>query len=194
VLVFCGALPVGVGYVWASVLLARLGARGWVITAGLLAFTAAEMLTRILVGQLSKRFTVFSDPVRLALFGGVVGLLAIALIALPGEVWPAIAGFALLAAATAPLGPLVQSAAPRLWPTRKGAAAALVTRYSYTALVAGPVIIGPLSTALGSTATATPLRIALGSLGILFVVVIVLRRSVSAAHVVTSAGGPTEAP
>jgi MFS family permease len=79
--------------------------------------------------------------------------------------------------------PLVQSAAPRMWPDHKGAAAGLVTRYTYTALVLGPVVIGPLSTGLGEAETATPLRLALGSLIVLPFAVIALARFLRPAEI-----------
>ena len=172
VLNFCAALPVGVGYVWSAILLKRLGAEGWEVPAGLLVFTSTEMLCRFAVGLLAKRVRVLRNPVVVTVAGGISALTGLALIVGPGQIALAVIGFGLLAGGMAPIGPLAQNAGQRLWPGRKGAASALITRYGYTALVLGPSLIGPLSSGLGTIDTSAPLRIALGFLAVLPVVVI----------------------
>jgi hypothetical protein len=182
---FCSALPVGVGYVWSTIYLARLGAPKWVAPLGLVAFTATEMAVRLWIGWRSK-FThreILRNPVKLTRAGAGVALAGLALVVLPARIELAVVGFGLVGGGMAPVAALAQNAAPRLWSAHKGAAAGLITRYIYTALVAGPAFIGPLSSRLGPGETATPLRIALGCLAVLPLTTILLARNLRMARV-----------
>jgi MFS family permease len=172
----CALVPVGVGYLWSTIYLERLGASATLATTGLVGFTIAETIVRLSLGKLSQRFAALRDVVSLARIGAVVALVGLALIVVPQTIPTAVLGIALLAAGMAPIGPLVQQAGPEIWHQHKGRASALTSRYMYTALVAGPVIIGPLSSSLGSTDSVTPLRIALGCLVVLPLTVFGLAR------------------
>jgi MFS family permease len=179
---FCAVLPLGVGYLWSPIYLTRLGAGSVVATSGLIAFTFFEMVVRIAVDQLAKSRhtairTFFNNPVKMTVTGACVALAGLALIVGPARIDTAIVGFGLLAGGMAPIAPFVQSAAARLWPAHKGAAGGLVTRYTYTALVLGPVVVGPLSSHLGSTDSPTSLRIALGCLVVLPLTIVAMARN-----------------
>jgi MFS family permease len=170
----CATLPVGVGYLWSSIYLTRLGASETVATLGVLAFTLAETAVRLSLGVLSRRVEALRDVVRQARAGALVALVGLGLVVVPATIPTAIAGFALLAAGMAPVAGLVQREAPHIWPDHKGRATGMVSRYMYTALVAGPVVIGPLSSLLGAKDSPDSLRVALGSLLLLPVVVLAL--------------------
>ena len=97
---------------------------------------------------------------RIMILGGLVAMAGIALTLVPGMLWPAVLGFALIGLGCANLVPVLFSLAAQSRDMPPGLAVAAVTTTGYAGILLGPALIG-------FAADATSLAMAFGALALL---------------------------
>ena len=97
---------------------------------------------------------------RIMILGGLVAMAGIALTLVPGMLWPALLGFALIGLGCANLVPVLFSLAAQSRDMPPGLAVAAVTTTGYAGILLGPALIG-------FAADATSLAMAFGALALL---------------------------
>jgi MFS family permease len=97
---------------------------------------------------------------RVMILGGAIAILGITLTLVPGSIWPALTGFALIGLGCANLAPVIFSLAAQSRDMAPGLAVAAVTTTGYAGILLGPALIG-------FAADATSLAIAFGGLAVL---------------------------
>lgn len=116
-----------------------------------LAMTIARLTGDRVVAALGRK--------RVMILGGLIAMAGIALTLLPGMLWPALVGFALIGLGCANLVPVIFSLAAASRDMPPGMAVAAVTTTGYAGILLGPALIG-------FAADATSLAIAFGALAL----------------------------
>jgi fucose permease len=155
---FCAFLIDGAATNWIAVQLrAEHDAGQGLAAAGYLIFTAAVVLGRLQGDSLATRFS-RAHIVRAC---GLVTAAGTAVVVLAPNVTLALAGWAIVGLAVAPLAPTVLGAAPDVGGTQPPAAIAAVTTVGYLGSFTGPPLIGALAE-LGGLSTALVLLAIVG--------------------------------
>ena len=160
-------LPLGVTNGWSALYLEKLGAKGALITYGLVGFYAAQT-----VGSVIAYF--FSDQLKgtaIVLTGTLLAVAGGLLIAFHLDLWTVVGGFVLVALGLSPAGPYVQTHGTPL--TQQGnhqLRSAALTFASYVGGVVGQPAISRLTALSGSLAIA--MLLIPGSAGVVAIAVI----------------------
>ena len=117
-----------------------------------IAMTIARLTGDRVVAALGRR--------RVMMLGGAIAILGITLTLVPGSIWPALTGFALIGLGCANLAPVIFSLAAQSRDMAPGLAVAAVTTTGYAGILLGPALIG-------FAADATSLAMAFGGLAVL---------------------------
>ena len=176
VMAFESFLAEGAANDWSAVYLhSSLGASVGLAAVGYTVFSATMTGGRLVGDQLADRL----GPSRLVRLSAGVAAVTFAGALLIGQVWSAMAGFAVLGAGLSVVVPLVFTAASRLG--RSGPNLALATSAGHLGVLAGPAIIGGLAELIGLPA-------ALGTIVVLCTMIAVL------AHFVLPRRSPVAGP
>ena len=144
VMAFGSFLAEGAANDWSAVYLhSSLGASVGLAAVGYTVFSATMTGGRLVGDRLADRL----GPSRLVRLSAGVAAVTFAGALLIGQVWSAMAGFAVLGAGLSVVVPLVFTAASRLG--RPGPNLALVTSAGHLGVLAGPAIIGGLAELIG---------------------------------------------
>jgi MFS family permease len=156
---------------WSAVYLDEtVGVREGLAGAAFVAFSAGMIASRLVGDAVSRRF----GPVSTVRFGGALAATGMALILIAPQPVTAIGGYLLVGAGLAPVVPIAFSAAGNLDRGRSGSLLGVVVTIAYVGSVVGPV-------AIGLTAEAASLRVALLLPAALTLVIAALASSVAAA-------------
>jgi MFS family permease len=176
VMAFASFLAEGAANDWSAVYLhSSLGAPVGLAAVGYTVFSATMTGGRLVGDRLADRL----GPSRLVRLSAGVAAVTFGGALLIGQVWSAMAGFAVLGAGLSVVVPLVFTAASRLG--RSGPNLALVTSAGHLGVLAGPAIIGGLAELIGLPA-------ALGTVVVLCTTIAVL------AHFVLPRRSPVAGP
>jgi len=144
VMAFGSFLAEGAANDWSAVYLhSSLGASVGLAAVGYTVFSATMTGGRLVGDRLADRL----GPSRLVRLSAGVAAVTFAGALLIGQVWSAMAGFAVLGAGLSVVVPLVFTAASRLG--RPGPNLALVTSAGHLGVLAGPAVIGGLAELIG---------------------------------------------
>ena len=117
-----------------------------------IAMTIARLTGDRIVAALGRK--------RVMITGGLIAMAGIALTLVPGVIWPALLGFALICLGCANLVPVLFSLAAQSRDMAPGMAVAAVTTTGYAGILLGPALIG-------FAADATSLAVAFGALAVM---------------------------
>ena len=162
VMAFSSFLAEGAAADWSAVYLhSSLGAPLGLAAVGYTVFSAAMTAGRLVGDRLCDRL----GPARLVRLSAGVASVSFGLALLAGQVWSAMAGFAVLGAGLSVVVPLVFTAASRLG--RAGPNLAFATSAGYLGMLAGPAIIGGLAEAVGLPAALATIVVLSGLVAVL---------------------------
>jgi MFS family permease len=136
---FAAALVEGAVADWSGVYLAEELASGYGRSAvGFVAFSVAMVTMRLVGGRLVRQF----GARRIALGGGLLATIGMAIIVGGDDFWPAVFAFGAVGVGVAMLFPLCLSTAGAIPSVRQGTGISAVSTIGYLAFLAGPPCIG----------------------------------------------------
>jgi predicted MFS family arabinose efflux permease len=151
-LVFAALVGEGAAADWSSVYLRdHLGSSAGFAAAAYAAFAIGMTASRMVGDRLAQRL----GPVVLARFSALIAAVGLGGALLAATPWAGVLGFGCLGAGVACIAPLACAAAGARNPSRSGSALARVLAIGYAGFLAGPVLIGAASTAVGLPAALT---------------------------------------